>query len=484
VQVAATRDGLSPAIHVGSLGVQTGAAGTLRRYLIVSVGIVASDAACVVAALVVSYFLRFHQTSLPLEYALAVAAAPLAWVAVFHGFGLYAPYRLSPPEEFRWTIAASSMGVVLLMVGIFWSHRALSRAWIGMTWLFVVVMELTSRRLWRWYQGRLRAQGRLSFRTLIVGTNEEAGRLAGALRTRGSGYLPLGFVGHSGSMVSPDSLPVIGQINQLDQAIRDHGAECVFVASTAVTPEEMFVVGQLARRSGVEPRVSANLPLILTSRLTVQEVGSTMAITLRAVRLTRTQAFLKRAFDLTIAFFGLLAALPVWLLIAAVIRLSSPGPVLFRQARVTRGGRVFSMYKFRTMRRDADKLLGQEDVDATQPYFKIRGDPRLTRVGRVIRRLSLDELPQLLNVLAGDMSLVGPRPLPQEQVAANLELLEQRHEMPAGVTGWWQIHGRSNLSAEEAIKLDVFYIENWSLGLDLYILAKTLGAVLAGRGAI
>ena len=222
MQVAATRDGLSPAIHVGSLGVQTGAAGTLRRYRIVSVGMVASDAACVVAALVVSYFLRFHQTSLPLEYALAVAAAPLAWVAVFHGFGLYAPYRLSPPEEFRWTIAASSMGVVLLMVGIFWSHRALSRAWIGMTWLFVVVMELTSRRLWRWYQGRLRAQGRLSFRTLIVGTNEEAGRLAGALRTRGSGYLPLGFVGHSGSMVSPDSLPVIGQINQLDQAIRDH----------------------------------------------------------------------------------------------------------------------------------------------------------------------------------------------------------------------------------------------------------------------
>jgi exopolysaccharide biosynthesis polyprenyl glycosylphosphotransferase len=245
----------------------------------------------------------------------------------------------------------------------------------------------------------------------------------------------------------------------------------------------MFLVTQLSRRSGVEIRVSANLPQILTSRLTVQQVGPTMALSLRPVRLSGTQKLVKRAFDLVVVSVGLLLSLPLWALISAAIRVTSPGPVLFRQARVTKGGRIFKMYKFRTMKVNGDRLLEDREVDYSKPFFKLHDDPRLTAVGRVLRRLSLDELPQLLNVFRGEMSLVGPRPLPAEQVAANMELLEPRHEMPAGVTGWWQINGRSELSAEEALRLDLFYIENWSLTLDLYILSRTVGAVIAGRGA-
>ncbi len=132
---------------------------------------------------------------------------------------------------------------------------------------------------------------------------------------------------------------------------------------------------------------------------------------------------------------------------------------------------------------NSDEVLRKHGIDPSRPFFKLDDDPRITSVGRVLRKLSLDELPQLLNVLRGDMSLVGPRPLPADQVAANMELLSSRHEVPAGVTGWWQINGRSSVAFEEAVRMDLFYIENWSLSLDLYILIKTLGCVLARKGA-
>jgi lipopolysaccharide/colanic/teichoic acid biosynthesis glycosyltransferase len=182
--------------------------------------------------------------------------------------------------------------------------------------------------------------------------------------------------------------------------------------------------------------------------------------------------------DIAVASVALILILPVWPMIALAIRLDSRGPVLFHQARVTKGGRVFRMHKFRTM------LVGAtSSLETTSPFFKLESDPRLTRIGALLRRLSLDELPQLWNVLTGEMSIVGPRPLPAEQVAANADLLSPRQVVPAGVTGWWQINGRSRLTAEEALRLDLFYIENWSPTLDLYILLKTFGAVARRQGA-
>jgi lipopolysaccharide/colanic/teichoic acid biosynthesis glycosyltransferase len=193
--------------------------------------------------------------------------------------------------------------------------------------------------------------------------------------------------------------------------------------------------------------------------------------------LTRTQVAVKRGFDLVVVSVALVVSLPLWMAVAIAIRLSSPGPVLFHQQRVSKGGRIFRMHKFRTMT-DVDC-----PVDTSTPFFKLESDPRLTRVGRILRRYSLDELPQFWNVLKGEMSLVGPRPLPADQVAAHVELLGPRHEVPAGVTGWWQINGRSAVTPDEAIQLDQFYIENWSLPLDLYILLRTFGTVLGGKGA-
>jgi len=186
---------------------------------------------------------------------------------------------------------------------------------------------------------------------------------------------------------------------------------------------------------------------------------------------------MKRIIDLAVASVALLLTLPFWPLIILAIRIDSRGPALFHQERVTKNGRIFRMHKFRTMR------IGDFAVDTSTPFFKVQSDPRVTRAGAFLRRLSLDELPQLWNVLTGEMSLVGPRPLPADQVAAHADLLTPRHTVPAGVTGWWQINGRSRVTAEEALRLDLFYIENWSPALDLYILLKTFGAVVQGRGA-
>jgi lipopolysaccharide/colanic/teichoic acid biosynthesis glycosyltransferase len=224
--------------------------------------------------------------------------------------------------------------------------------------------------------------------------------------------------------------------------------------------------------------VSANMTHVLGSRLVLQQVGSVIALSLRPVRLSGTQAAAKRGFDLVMGSILLLATLPIWLAAAVAIRLTSPGPVFFHQGRVTKSGRTFPMHKFRTMRQDL-----AAGADTTVPFFKLDQDPRITPVGHLLRKWSLDELPQLWNVIRGEMSLVGPRPLPTEQVTANLQLLGPRHEVPAGMTGWWQINGRSDVTPAQAVRLDAFYIENWSLSFDFYIILKTMATVVERRGA-
>jgi exopolysaccharide biosynthesis polyprenyl glycosylphosphotransferase len=458
------------------------AAKTYRR---IGLSLIASDALCITAALLIAYYTRFGLWSLPSDYLLVLLGAPFLWLAVFHSFSLHAPQQLSPPEEFRRIVGAVSMAMVVLVMASFWSKSSASysRTWVGLTWVLAIAFELTARQVWRWYEGHLRKSGRLALRTLIVGTNEEAGRLALNLSQHGSGYAPMGFVAHSTPYIVPDGLPLVGKIDDLEQVIREQAPDCVFVAMTDLRSHEVLQVAQVSRKQGVPLRLSVNLPEMLSTRLSFHSIGSDMALSVRPVRLSGARAVLKRAFDFSLATTALIVTLPLSVVISIAIKLSSPGPVLFRQERITKGGRAFTMYKFRTMVAHADQLFEEQSMDKTVPFFKIREDVGFTKVGRFLRRFSLDELPQLVNVAKGDMSIVGPRPLPAEQVAANQDLLGPRHEVLAGVTGWWQINGRSDVSPKEAVRLDVFYIENWSLALDLYILWRTLGVLLARKGA-
>jgi exopolysaccharide biosynthesis polyprenyl glycosylphosphotransferase len=462
----------------GRGGLRSPAGDTLRRYRQISMGLAVSDAACIVAALLFAYQIRYSTRPMPVRELVVVIVAPLLWVAAFRAFNLYAPQHLSPSDEFRGIIGATSLGIVLLVVASYWSKSAFPRAWLGLSWSVAVLLELATRRGWEAYRSRLKRDGRLAFRTLIVGTTGEAIRLAETLKDPTSGFIPIGYVGGVDPSLPGNGLPVVGDIPELRRLGHEHDAECFFVASTSVSAEDMFGVTQVARQERTEVRVSANLSQTLTSRLTLQKVGGAIALSIRPVHLTRTQVMAKRAFDVATASAALVVSLPLWAAIAIAVRLSSPGPVFFRQERVTEGGQVFPMLKFRTMKSNVDSPR-----DTSVPFFKLQSDPRLTPVGKILRRLSLDELPQFWNVLKGEMSLVGPRPLPADQVAANLELLSPRHEVKAGVTGWWQINGRSGVSPEEAIHLDQFYIENWSLSLDLYIVLKTFGAVIGRKGA-
>jgi exopolysaccharide biosynthesis polyprenyl glycosylphosphotransferase len=331
----------------------------------------------------------------------------------------------------------------------------------------------------------VRSRGGLSFATILVGSNAEARKLAALMERPSFGFRAIGAVYTGAEERVETGVPVLGPIDDLRDLIKEVGAECLFVASSAVSAEEMGHVAKAVRLQGVEVRVTATLPQVLSSRLSVQPLGGVTALSLRSVRLTGAQAMAKRIFDLGISGVGVVVFSPCLLVIALAVKTTSAGPVLYKQRRVGRRGRPFTMLKFRTMRTGADaeveRLRRQHGV--SNLMFKLRDDPRVTPVGRALRRFSLDELPQLINVVRGDMSLVGPRPPLPEEVTAYEDWQFDRLEVPPGLTGLWQVSGRSELSFEDCVRLDLFYIENWSLAYDLYILARTLPVLVSHRGA-
>ena len=420
------------------------------------------------------------------RFLLLVLGAGFVAVAVFGAFHLYEAYRYTPAEEFRRIILAVSFCIGGLMLLSFWTHMELSRGWVALSWGGALLFALLTRRGWHWWVGRQRMNGRLSFPTLIVGTNAEGRHLLGQMENRAIGFSPIGMVATgSGDLHDELGVPVVGGLEDLRSLIRDTGAECVFVASSAVAAADMTPIAKAVRLSGVEVRITATLPEVLASRLSVQPLGGITALSLRPVRLSGSQVVAKFTFDIIMSGLMLLVLSPLLLLVALAIKLTSPGPVLFRQQRVGLRGRPFTMLKFRTMVRHADQMVdelrrahGVDDV-----MFKLRRDPRVTRVGRVLRKFSIDELPQLFNVVKGDMSLVGPRPPLPEEVTKYEEWQFDRLEVPPGITGLWQVSGRADLSFDDCVRLDLFYIENWSLAYDLYILAKTVPVLLTSRGA-
>jgi len=235
----------------------------------------------------------------------------------------------------------------------------------------------------------------------------------------------------------------------------------------------------------VRYRIVPDLLQLSLSRVDIDEISGIPTIGIKEAPLRGWNLAMKRAIDVVVASLGLVLFSPLMLIVAFLIKLFSPGPVLFAQKRLGRDGRPFTIYKFRSMRPGAEKE--QEELAqlnrAMSPIFKMRDDPRFTRLGRFLRRMSIDELPQLYNVLRGDMSLVGPRPPTVSEYARYEDWHRRRLEAYPGMTGLWQVSGRSDLSFEEMVLLDIYYIENWSLGLDFRILLRTIPAVILGNGA-
>jgi exopolysaccharide biosynthesis polyprenyl glycosylphosphotransferase len=266
---------------------------------------------------------------------------------------------------------------------------------------------------------------------------------------------------------------------------RTGAREVILLGAELLPDEELLEILRSVRLRGMPLRVVPGALALMRSRPAVSQSLGLPLLEVRYPRLDNTQRVLKRALDVTLSVGGLVLLSPLCVAVAIAIRLGSPGPVLFRQKRAGADGRVFICYMFRSMYEGAERRQAELETmnEADVPAFKIKDDPRVTPVGRFLRRWSIDELPQLVNVLKGEMSLVGPRPLPVRDFHLMEEAHKRRLEAVPGMTGYWQISGRSNLSFEDMVRLDLYYIENWSLSFDVKIILRTLGAVLRREGA-
>jgi exopolysaccharide biosynthesis polyprenyl glycosylphosphotransferase len=294
-----------------------------------------------------------------------------------------------------------------------------------------------------------------------------------------------------------EDVPIIGDLKHLPEAIRESRANEVIISDANVPGESLFdVMIQTGRRRGVEFRIAPTLLNCLPSKTEIDQVGSLPMVTLFRSPLSSGARIVKRSSDLIIAIVALTLLSPLWLLIALLIKLDSRGSILYKQERVGMDGRIFLFFKFRTMHDDMDDsrhreyqrayISGRPDSnlgDDERPVFKLPSDERITRVGRILRKTSLDELPQLFNVLRGDMSIVGPRPpIPYE--VENYQLWHRKRlDMKPGITGLWQVSGRNRLPFDEMVRMDLYYIENWSLLLDLKIILQTLPVMWRGEDA-
>jgi exopolysaccharide biosynthesis polyprenyl glycosylphosphotransferase len=238
-------------------------------------------------------------------------------------------------------------------------------------------------------------------------------------------------------------------------------------------------------RERVRARIVPDMFQMTLSHLDVEDLGGIPMIGVREISISRGAMLFKRAMDVVISLAVLFFLFPLFLLIGVAIKIDSPGPVLFRQIRVGKDGELFACFKFRSMRRDAEKQqeLLRDQNEADGAFFKIRNDPRVTSFGRFLRRTSLDELPQFLNVLMGHMSVVGPRPAPPAEVQQYQAWHKRRLEVAPGISGLWQVSGRSELTFDEMVLLDLYYIENWSPVLDVQIMLRTLPKIILGEGA-
>jgi exopolysaccharide biosynthesis polyprenyl glycosylphosphotransferase len=321
-------------------------------------------------------------------------------------------------------------------------------------------------------------------RAILVGDGEHLADLRRALGS-GRGGIRYEFLGVVGTAAEDGGLVSLGGLTALPRVLATTAVDELIVTEGDFSETELLELVDQAHRRGVKVRVAPRTTELLMDRAEYVPGQGVPLFELRPPAFAAAEWLAKRTFDVVVAALILVVGLPLWLLIASAIRLDSRGPVLYRSRRVGLNEREFEMLKFRTMVADADARQGELEQrnEATGPLFKIRSDPRVTRVGALLRRFSLDEVPQVLNVLRGEMSLVGPRPLPVRDYEQLEEWHRKRSLVLPGMTGLWQISGRSELSFDDLVRLDFYYLDNWSIWLDVSILLKTLPAVLDRRGA-
>ncbi|WP_233492531.1 sugar transferase [Blastococcus sp. TF02A-30] len=453
-----------------------------------------ADILCAVVAGLAAYLIRFGANAgTPVRTSLLpVLLLPLVWGAAMLVSRAYEQrYLWLGPEEFRRVFNAAAMLLAALGT-ISWAFKLeLARGFVVVAVPLAALLTL----LQRYGQRRLlhagRRRGNFQQTMMIVGHRSAVAALREQIdREAHHGYRVVGCClpdGHAlDNAEAFDGIPVLGSLDDVAAMVREHQVDAVAVMPC---PE---LDGPTLRRLGWDlEKTRAELLLapavtdVVGSRVSIRPVCGLPLLHMERPELTGVRRLTKELFDRSAAFAGILLLMPVLLGLAVAVKSTSRGPVLYKQERVGRDGRTFSMLKFRSMVVDADRMVGSlvAESEGNEVLFKMKADPRVTRVGKVLRRYSLDELPQLINVLRGEMSLVGPRPpLPTEVERYGFDM-HRRFLVKPGLTGLWQVSGRSDLSWDDSVRIDVRYVENWSLTFDFMILWKTLGAVLRGSGA-
>jgi exopolysaccharide biosynthesis polyprenyl glycosylphosphotransferase len=444
-------------------------------------GLVVCDVVTLAVALVVATWARARLgTDEPMrEHLAGLLAAPL-WPLVLARNGLYrSRFTRSRLLETRRIVRSVLQFTAATGLMSYLLELDLSRLWLALLATLALALLLAERELVRRRFASLRLRGRFLEPVVLVGGNGDAAALEEHLAaTPTLGYRVAAVVD---DRLSDDDAVVDRTVD----LVRASGASCVIIASRSITDDTANRLARVLAYESVRVELTSALRDISCRRILVQPLGAFAVVSVEPCPQGGWRGSAKRLFDLVGAGAALLLLSPVLAVTAIAVRLDSPGPVLFRQSRIGRDGKAFGILKFRSMVVDAeDKLIDLRDRnEGAGPLFKMRDDPRVTRVGRVIRRLSIDELPQLWNVLRGDMSLVGPRPALASEVTDWPEDLHNRLRVKPGITGFWQVNGRSTASFEDYVRLDLYYVDNWSLYVDLAIIAKTIPTMLFGRGA-
>jgi exopolysaccharide biosynthesis polyprenyl glycosylphosphotransferase len=408
----------------------------------------------------------------------------LVTVLVFWRAGLYAE-RGHRAGVGRIVGSLSLVSVLALAFAIGTDHHFRTYGLVPTAFLFTVVLIGLLRASYEVLSGEAMRIAGVRRRAILVGEGQSLSHLHQAVGSNRSG-INYDFLGVVTDGVGDGTLPVLGSLESLPAVLAGAGpVDELILTDSDFGDRQLLDIVELAHRRGVQVRLAPKTTALLTERAEYIPGQGTPLFELRPPAFAGTDWVLKRTFDVVVSVLVIVIGLPIWLAIGAAIKLGSRGPVLFQDRRIGLNEQPFMMLKFRTMYADAAARQPQLEAEneAEGPLFKIRDDPRVTPVGRFLRRLSLDEIPQVLNVLRGEMSLVGPRPLPVRDYEQLEAWHRKRYLVLPGMTGLWQIAGRADLSFDDLVRLDFYYLENWSIWLDISILAKTVPAVVAARGA-
>ncbi|ALJ19057.1 sugar transferase [Microbacterium sp. No. 7] len=411
-----------------------------------------------------------------------------SWMLMLSLYGTRSPRVIGyGSAEYRAIVDGALRLFGLIAIVSYLAMVDVSRGYILISMPLGLALLILSRWAWRaWLRGR-RRRGEMISRVLLIGEEEASERILTELNSQpAAGYVVVGACSPSGLVggtLGDTGVPVLGNLDHMIDALRVTGADTVLISGESGLPAGKVRELSWQLEAGQHHLIMApNLTDIGGPRIHTRPVAGLPLMHVETPRYTGRQVVLKRAFDILGSGTLLLLLSPVFLLIMLLVRLSSPGPIFYGQERIGLNGKPFQMLKFRSMIPDADdmlaELLAQQGTSDT-PLFKVENDPRITKVGRVLRKYSLDELPQLVNVFLGSMSLVGPRPQREGEVELYDDAARRRLIVKPGMSGLWQVSGRSALSWEDAIRLDLYYVENWSLTGDVNILLRTFKAVVA-----